>query len=56
MKPALMFVVEQDGSEVWLLHIISDVYTAVGKSRFTFVRMGKDLQVVIITIPKIDKS
>jgi hypothetical protein len=32
------------------------VYTGVGKSRFTVVRMEKDTQVMIITITKIDKS
>jgi predicted P-loop ATPase len=32
----------------------SFVYTGVGKSRFTVVRMEKDLQVMIITIAKID--
>jgi predicted GTPase len=30
--------------------------TGVGKSRFTVVRMGKDMQVMIVTIAKIDKS
>jgi hypothetical protein len=32
------------------------LYTEVGKSRFTVVRMEKDMQVIIITIAKIDKS
>jgi hypothetical protein len=30
--------------------------TGLGKSRFTVVRMEKDVQVMIITRPKIDKS
>jgi hypothetical protein len=30
--------------------------TGVGKSRFTFVRMEKDMEVMIISIAKIDKS
>jgi hypothetical protein len=31
-------------------------YTGVDKSRFTVVRMEKDMQFMIITIAKIDKS
>jgi hypothetical protein len=38
------------------IYIYIYIYAGVGKSRFTVVRMEKDMQVMIITIAKIDKS